>query len=352
MKAVSMSRFSTGAHDKELLEIVYEESVKNAELKLIHLRDARNILHAIPDLRDNSPLSKAAILLSAAALESDLIYMAGIALRFIEARPEKFDAAHSDFVRGFEESIDDNGRIVRKRRGQTLTDRMSLLPSILARTIDRHYHLSKSSASASKMRRTIARRDAIVHPRWETYVPAVGWWEAAEAVDAVELYLHSVEQCLFPNMIGYSSMLWTIKGPHKDDMGIGYRTFGKRGPNRPISSMAQVGVAKVLLSEWCDSMFMTNIALDQGTERDSEGSMLTRSALVVLYAMLDAQLAVISQWKMKEHGTAFTAAERLFLSEAAVGIGHDGEMWVEGEQHPFKKARESGSSRSSAVCHR
>jgi hypothetical protein len=76
------------------------------------------------------------------------------------------------------------------------------------------------------MRRTIARRDAIVHPTWNRYVSMVGWWEAAEAVDAVELYLNSVRASVHPYLIGYTHMLWTIKGPTKHDMGIGHRTFG------------------------------------------------------------------------------------------------------------------------------
>lgn len=65
------------------------------------------------------------------------------------------------------------------------------------------------------MQRTIGWRDAIAHPRWERYVSSIGWWEAAEAADAVEMYLHSVYQCLHPYPLGYSSTLYTIKGPTK-----------------------------------------------------------------------------------------------------------------------------------------
>jgi hypothetical protein len=132
-------------------------------------------------------------------------------------------------------------------------------------------------------------------------------------------------------------MLWTIKGPTSDDMGIGHRTFGKRGPVREISSMAEKGVSAVMSGEWLDSVFMTQIALGHPCEGDSPGSMLTRAALVLLYAMLEAQLAVVAQWKMREMPRAFTETEVLFLNEAAVGVGHDGAVWLDSEQHPFKK---------------
>lgn len=82
---------------------------------------------------------------------------------------------------------------------------------------------------------------------------------------------------------------------------------------------------------------MVRIALSHGTEADSDGSMLTRAALVFLYAMIDAQLSLVSQWKTQEMPGAFHVAEVLFLNEAAAGVGHDGEIWVDSDQHPFKK---------------
>ena len=321
----------------DLVEIAYEEHVKNIDLVAIHLRDARNILYSIPELDDNQALSKAAILLAMAALESNLTYLSSMALRFTELRPNKFSRPHTLFLRGLEEEIDDNGRVVEKRKNQTLVERMQIVPGLLARAVDRQYEIPRRSAASKKMQRTIARRDAIVHPKWDRYITVVGWWEAAEAIDAVELYLHSVQQCMHPYIIGYLSTLWTIKGPRKDDMGIGYRTFGKRGPNRNISTMAELGIAEVLSTEWCDSMFMTQIALGHECEKDSEGSMLTRAALVLLYAMLDAQLAVVSQWKMRENASSFSEVELLFLNEVAVGVGHDGEVWMDTDQHSFKK---------------
>jgi len=84
----------------DLVNIAYEEHVKNIDLAAIHLRDARNTLYSISELDDNQALSKAAILLATAALESNLAYLTSMALRFIEVRPEKFSRPHTLFLRG------------------------------------------------------------------------------------------------------------------------------------------------------------------------------------------------------------------------------------------------------------
>jgi hypothetical protein len=76
--------------DDDLIQIVLEEHQKNAELALIHLRDARNILQGLEALPPNRALPKSVILLASAALESNLTYLAGIALRFMNARPDRF----------------------------------------------------------------------------------------------------------------------------------------------------------------------------------------------------------------------------------------------------------------------
>src|SRR5262245_52012518 len=95
--------------DEDLIKVSYEEHVTNVELAAIHLRDARNILYSIPQLNDNRALSKAAILLAAAALESNLNYLARLALRFAEIRPNTFSKPHIEFLSGAEDAIDDNG---------------------------------------------------------------------------------------------------------------------------------------------------------------------------------------------------------------------------------------------------
>ena len=323
--------------DDDLLRIVYEEYVKNVDQVLVHLRDARNILYSIRELDGNRALSKAVVLLASASLESNLAYISSVALQFARTRPQRFGVPHVLYLRGVDEEIDDNGRIVEKKARQSLADRMQIVPNLVARAIDRNFTMPRNRAYVKKLQRTIARRDAIIHPKWDRYIAELGWWEAAEAVDAVELYLESIYQCLHPYMLGYAPMLWTIKGPSPDDVGVGYRTQGKRAPKRTIGTMSNRSIAELLLEDWLDSTFMIELAFGHDTEADSDGSMLTRAALVLLYAMLDAQLAVVSQWKMQENGNAFRTAEALFLNEVAVGIGHDGEVWIGAEQHTFKR---------------
>jgi len=184
--------------DNELTEIVFEEFQKNVDLVAIHLRDARNLLYGVGQLEGDKVLSRAAILLAAAALESNLIYLSGIAIEIAKNRAGVLIPPQVRYLQGIDKTIDDNGRIVEKPARQSLGERLQIVPSLLARAIGRQYTLPRSSAGFRKLARTIQRRDAIVHPRWDKYAAHLGWWEAAEAIDGVELYLDSVAKALHP----------------------------------------------------------------------------------------------------------------------------------------------------------
>jgi hypothetical protein len=101
--------------------------------------------------------------------------------------------------------------------------------------------------------------------------------------------------------------------------------------------MGDVGISKVLTGEWIDALMLIQLALIHDCEGDSEGSMFTRAALVLLYGMVDAQLSVVAQCSMRESADAFSEAEVLFLSEYALGVRHDGEVWVGEDHQSFKK---------------
>jgi hypothetical protein len=156
--------------DQEVVEIVFQEFQRNIDLVAIHLRDARNMLDGAKGLKDDGVLAKAALLLAAAALESNLIYLSGIALRAAERRPGLLHPPQLRYLRGIEEEIDDNGKIIQKPARQSLAERLQVVPSLLARTIARKYELHTKSAFFRKLSRMIERRDAIVHPRWDKYV--------------------------------------------------------------------------------------------------------------------------------------------------------------------------------------
>jgi hypothetical protein len=78
-------------------------------------------------------------------------------------------------------------------------------------------------------------------------------------------------------------------------------------------------------------------ALESGTEGDSEGSLLTRVALVLLFAGVNAQLSIVSQWRLHDSSITFHPAERNFLEENVVGLGRDGEVEVVEDRQSFKK---------------
>jgi hypothetical protein len=101
--------------------------------------------------------------------------------------------------------------------------------------------------------------------------------------------------------------------------------------------MEDVGIVEVLTTEWLDSTFMSMNAFSQGCDVGSDGSMLTRAGIVMLYAMVDAELSVVSEWKLHEKPSAFSETESRFLRESVVEIGYDGEATRDSDQHTFKK---------------
>ena len=117
----------------------------------------------------------------------------------------------------------------------------------------------------------------------------------------------------------------------------GYRTRGRRRAPFRFAEMTEVGIREVVLNEWVDAHMLTTLALRSGVEGDSEGSLLSRAALIVLYAMLDAELAIAAQWQIAEDRTRFEEAEVNFLNEVAIGIGHDGEVTVQEDRQSFKQ---------------
>ena len=100
--------------------------------------------------------------------------------------------------------------------------------------------------------------------------------------------------------------------------------------------MADAGLVEIISREWLDCEMLVEFALDSECERDSEGSMLTRSALVLLYSMVDAELSVIAQSILHSGRHEFTQPEVLFLTETAVGVGTDGDITATESHQQFK----------------
>jgi|GEM_PF-1860687 hypothetical protein len=328
--------------DNELIEAAGEQSQTDASMMFVHLRDARELLRHSPLDSDNGiekAMAKGAIVLACAALEANLSHLTAVAEAFERSRPGTYQTPQLEYLRGRKTIVDAKGDIVEQNLKQNLEERLQVIPDLLAKAIRRRYQLPQRSAAIKKLRRTIARRDAIVHPRWERYLDRAGWMEAAEAVDAVELYLQSVQLQLHPYLVGYFAMLGTIPpGWHKHDgIDVGYRTRGSKRRVYPLSRMDHFGLAEVIVREWIDTVVFVRMALGNGVEGDSEGSGLTRAALILLYAMVDAQLAIVSQWRIAEDASRFSEPELNFLNEIAIGIGHDGEVSIDDDHHPFKQ---------------
>jgi hypothetical protein len=322
--------------DQQLLEAAGELTLANADLMFLHLRDARELLR---NCREDRVLAKATIVVASAALEANLAHLSAVGLEFSRVRPATYTTPETDFLAGYEDAIDERGNIVRRPQRQSLEQRLITVPTLLASAVGRRYVIPQRSSGIRKLKRTICRRDAIVHPRWDRYLSKAGWYEAAEAVDGVEVYLQSVHLQLHPYLVGYFGMLGTIPpGHHKNDgLEVGYRTRGKRRRAFELGSMTYVTVPDVILGEWLDANLMVQFALGSGVEGDSEGNLLSRAALILLYAMLDAELGIVAQWRMAEDITRFKEPEIHFLNERAIGLGHDGEVTVEEDRQSFKQ---------------
>lgn len=299
----------------------------------LHLRDARELMR----LADHSVMAKATIILASAALESNLAHLTLRAQAFGKARPGLYSPEQSDYLAGKQTIITDRGALREIPQRQSLEGRLQVLPDLLARAFDLRYRLPKSGGMIRKLRRTIELRDSVIHPRWDKYLPDVTALEAAQAIDAVELFLGSVMRQLHPYLVGYIGALTTIRGFDKHDVAIGHRTIEKRVPKTKFVTMTSVGIREVLADEWMNMNMLCKFALESGTEGDSEGSLLTRVALVLLFAGVNAQLSIVSQWRLHDPSITFHAAERSFLEENVVGLGRDGEVEVVEGRQSFKK---------------
>jgi hypothetical protein len=261
--------------DNEIVEIVFQEVQRNIDLVAVHLRDARNMWDGARNIKDGRVLAKAALLLASAALESNLVYLSGVALQISNTKAHNLAPPQIRYLKGTTETINENGATIEAPARQSLGERLQIVPALLAHTMKRTYKLRTGSAAFKKLIKTIERRDAIVHPRWDRYVRELGSWEAAEAIDAVELYLHSIMTALHPYLVGYFSILYTIPGYDHHEVAVGHRTFGKKGPKRELSTMEEVGIFEVLTREWMDAFLMIQLAMGHDCEGDSDGSMFT-----------------------------------------------------------------------------
>ena len=319
--------------DNELIEISGQIAKSGMDRIFMHLRDARETLR----VADTTIGAKATIILASAALESNLAHLTLRAQAFAAARPRLYKPEQVEYLSGKKTTVTDRGALKDVPLRQSLEERLQVVPDLLARAVNRRYALPSKSLAVRKLRRTIELRDSIIHPRWDKYLPSVSAMEAAQAVDAVELYLDSVWKQLHPYLIGYVAVLPTMRGFDKHDVAIGHRTAEKRVPKTNFTTMTKIGIIEVLVREWVDMATICSLAFESGCEGDSAGSLLTRVALVLLFAGLNSQLSIVAQWRLHDRSSAFHEAERNFLNENAVELGVDGEIETEEDRQSFKE---------------
>jgi hypothetical protein len=98
-----------------------------------------------------------------------------------------------------------------------------------------------------------------------------------------------------------------------------------------------------------ETFLMVAFALDSDTEGDSDGSMLTRAALVSLYANLDFQLYVFVHAALFSETATFEHAEMKFLTETTVDLDELGDPAL---SEDFQRFRDRISGVPRILCRR
>jgi len=328
---------STRNIGNELLEESYAHFARSLDVIIIHLRDARNILVAVETLDTDRALAKSMILLASASVEANLASLSTLGV----VLAEKYDALapiQIDYLRGTQETIDDRGNARMKAVRQSLEDRLRRVPALLGQIFGIEFKYPDEDIGNTKLGHVFAYRDAIVHPRWQRYLNDVGFREAALAVDAAEWYLNAVATPLAPYLNFYNRLLYDMTNADGSSPGPVARRVEQFPPlDQSFTTMPAVGFGKVAMQEWYDMTLMTEFALDSQCEGDSDGSMLTRAGLVMLYAMLDAQMALNAQNYVYNSNTSFSPGEILFLTETALDLDAEGNVIAEDSHETFKK---------------
>ena len=178
----------------------------------------------------------------------------------------------------------------------------------MGRAFDRAFDLDKDFGEAERLQNTIARRDAIIHPTAEQY-PDFRLADARDALSSVLRYVESVRQRLAPYLVGYLVML-----QHHTDF---LAKFGATAsaPLRFQHLVTPTDIINALSREWFDAHTMFDIANLHDVEADSDGSMLTRAAMVLLYSMLNAHLSFMGCLALNLNRAAFTEKETNYFNE-------------------------------------
>lgn len=319
--------------ERKILELSGETYRRNVYLLGMHLRDATSTLHTLRSLSDfDRPdlLANATILFATAGLEGNLSYFSTLALAVSEAATEPIYKAHElEYLRAVQEQYLKVAELTPKQQTQSLSDRLRIVPKLLGRAFGREYQLIAGERGLERLRNAIERRDAIIHPSWDKY-PAVTVADAIDAVFGVLEYIDSVRQQLFPYMIGYAVMLDTY-GPLVADLAqeqpppLQFRTLSE--PRELTDALAR---------DWTDAHIIFDVANSHETEGDSDGSMLTRAALVALYSMVNSHLSITGKLAQLLNEHAFSEKDVNFFNEQDYDWDEFGNAVLQGTKQYFE----------------
>jgi hypothetical protein len=313
-------------YNDKLIETSGDTFAKNTDLLAIHLRDARQLFSGLGALRGpfETVFHEGILLLASAALEAHLSYMRTLGIAWNSESNSPLNRFELEFLEGRERFVSEDGRVRERPKKLSLELRLKQVPALLIRLVGKSANFELERKQETKLIRMVARRDALLHPRWDRYLESVSIKEAGEAIDAVEAYLAAVARAVHPYLIGYFSLVYTTPpGWHKND-GVTYaHRSGKAPLLLKLTNILKIGPIQVLVTESTKANLLVDFALQNKTEGDSGGSLLTRLALVRLLAMVGIVLTIIAQIEIHK-GRLFEDVELMFLNESATEMDEHG----------------------------
>ena len=317
----------------KLTEISGEIYKQNVSLVGMHLRDAINLLESmrrIPESGRPDLLAKACILFAAAGLETNLSYFCTLALAISEAAPESiYKEPEIEYLKAVQTTFSKDGKLSLDKQAQPLSDRLLIVPKLLGKALGREFSMPTNEPIGDRLRFAIEKRDALIHPSWDRY-PEVGITDAADAIYGVLEYLETVRQQFHPFLIGYMTVLssyFPLVADLVEGQPLALRFRVLRTREELIAALA---------GQWIDAHTMFDVANVHGTEGDSEGSMLTRAALVSVYSMLMAHVSILGRMVDLLNPGLFSEKEINFLNEKDYQWADEGEVVLDTAKQTFK----------------
>jgi hypothetical protein len=320
--------------EMRLAEISGEVYEQNVYLVGMHLRDAVNLLDTarnIPVSARPDLLAKACILFAAAGLETNLSYFCTLALAIAETVPAGsiYKEPEIDYLKAVRTTFSSDASLNNLKQPQPLVERLLIVPKLLGKALGREFSMPGNEPIAARLNFAIEKRDALIHPSWDRY-PVVGIEDAADAVYGVLDYLETVWQQLHPLLIGYTTLISAYYPLVSDLVGDQPVQPSFRVLERREELMAAIA------EEWIDAHMMFDVANDHGTEGDSEGSMLTRAALVSAYSMVMAHVSLLGKMAVVLNPGLFSEKEINYLNEKDYQWAEDGEFVLDTAKQTFK----------------